>query len=143
MPQALTKRDYASLCRYYDGRDDLVAYTLDTELTRLAYFVVTEDGRRLGGAAGAVAAAAGREEGRTEGVGQGGEGGGEEGGGSEGAVCNFLRGRRDGVMLRMANQSIFADMLEVGVRCAASRGRFDQLRCSVGSYFCAAWDCFS
>ncbi|CAN0460780.1 unnamed protein product, partial [Ectocarpus sp. 8 AP-2014] len=69
------------LTRYYDGRDDLATYTLDTELQRMRYSVVTEDGRRLGGDE--------REgvEPELEEVGD--------------------------AMLRMANQSIFADMLEV------------------------------
>ncbi|CAN0140421.1 unnamed protein product, partial [Ectocarpus fasciculatus] len=98
--QELTKCDFASLTRYYDGRDDLATYTLDTELQRMRYAVVTEDGRRLG-------------EDEREGVEpeQEGDGGGGGGGGAS-VVREFLAGRVGDAMLRMANQSIFADMLE-------------------------------
>eukprot|EP00903_Cladosiphon_okamuranus_P012183 g11426.t1 len=97
--QELTKRGVSSLARYYDGRDDLAAYTLDTELRRMKYSIVAEDGRRVGGAVDASGS----------GSGQGGDGGGAPGGT---AVREFLSGRRGSDMLRMANQSIFADMLE-------------------------------
>lgn len=121
-PQALTKRDYASLCRYYDGRDDLAAYTLDTELSRLAYSIVMEDGRTLGSGTAST-----ERRGRTGNTGQGRGEEGEDGGGtgeSESVVRDYLRGRESGdVMLRMANQSIFADMLEVGSCCCGSRVR--------------------
>lgn len=111
----LTKRDFSSLARYYDGRDDLAAYTLDTELRRMKYSVVVEDGRCLGAAAVAAGAESGGKKG-WEGGGQEGQGVGGGGGAPGGtAVREFLSGRRDNDMLRMANQSIFADMLEVRV----------------------------
>ncbi|CAM9423590.1 unnamed protein product [Ectocarpus sp. 4 AP-2014] len=96
--QELTKHDFASLTRYYDGRDDLATYTLDTELQRMRYSVVTEDGRRLGGD-------------EREGAEPELEGGGRGGGGGS-VLRQFLAGRVGDAMLRMANQSIFADMLE-------------------------------
>lgn len=96
--QELTKCDFASLTRYYDGRDDLATYTLDTELRRMTYVVVTEDGRRLGGDE--------REGVEPEQEEDGG------GGGGRSVLREFLAERVGDSMLRMANQSIFADMLE-------------------------------
>lgn len=125
--QELKKRDFSSLARYYDGRDDLAGYTLDTELRRMKYSVVAEDGRCLEGAGAAArkAEGPGEEEGEEEAAGGwrrqeaavdggGGRGSAEtEGATGESAIRQFLSGRRDDPMLRMANQSIFADMLEV------------------------------
>lgn len=87
----------------------------------MKYSVVAEDGRCLVGAGAAAGAAEGPRE--EEGAGRRQEAGGEVGGGSattagatdESAIRQFLSGRRDDAMLRMANQSIFADMLEVSV----------------------------
>lgn len=73
----------------------------------MKYSVVAEDGRCIGEAAFAAGAESG----------QGGEGGGDGSGiaGGATAVREFLSGRMNSDMLRMANQSIFADMLEVRV----------------------------
>lgn len=67
------------------------------------YSIVAEDGRCIGGAADASGSESGL---------------GSDSGGAQGgiAVRQFLSGRRDSDMLRMANQSIFADMLEVRVQ---------------------------
>lgn len=101
----------------------MASYTLDTELRRMKYSVVTEDGRCLvgAGAAAGVVEDPGEKEGPAGGrrQGAGGEGGGgsakTDGATDESAIRQFLSGRRDDAMLRMANQSIFADMLEVRV----------------------------
>lgn len=94
---------------------------------------MAEDGHRLGGAAAAAAATDARVEGgegeadgetveergeEEEGgrSGGGGSAGGRGGRGGESIVREFLSGRRGDAMLRMANQSIFADMLQVVAR---------------------------
>lgn len=75
----------------------------------MRYSVVAEDGRRLGvGEAGGGGEIEEGEEGGSSG------GGGRDGGGIL-AVREFLSQRRGDPMLRMANQSIFADMLQVCV----------------------------
>lgn len=89
--QELTKVDFSSLAGYYGGRDDLAGYTIETELRRMRYSVVTERGDRVGNGEG---------------------GGGEEDGSSKSSVRDFLSERKGHAMMRMANQSIFADMLE-------------------------------
>jgi len=66
----------------------------------MKYSVVAEDGCCLGGADAAA---------------------GEVGGTGVGAIRQFLSGRRDDAMLRMANQSIFADMLEVRASTSPAR----------------------
>lgn len=76
----------------------------------MKYSVVTEDGRCLGGGAGAADAESEQGE-------QGAGDGKAAPGGT--AVREFLSGHRDKSMLRMANQSIFADMLEVSTRSKA------------------------
>lgn len=93
----------------------MVAYTLDTELRRMKYSIVAEDGRRIGGAAFAPGAERGQGE---QGVGDVSS----VAGGT--AIRDFLSGRRDSDMLRMANQSIFADMLQVRVFFFAGSSRF-------------------
>lgn len=93
----------------------------------MRYSVITEDGRRLGvgkaGIGGGGASSSETEEGEEGGsrcggggsTGGGGGGGGRGGGGGNLAVREFLSQRRGDTMLRMANQSIFADMLQVCV----------------------------
>ncbi|CAB1100964.1 unnamed protein product [Ectocarpus sp. CCAP 1310/34] len=120
--QELNKCDFASFTRYYDGRDDLATYTLDTELQRMRYSVVTEDGRRLGGD-------------EREGAEPGLEGGGRGGGGGS-VLREFLAGRVGDAMLRMANQSIFADMLEARFRAIQGRLLRPDLEISVISRDC-------
>lgn len=72
------------MVEYYDGRHELASYTVDTELRRMRYSVVTKDGERFGD---------------------------EE----EDRVRDFLSGRKEHPMLCMANQSIFAEMLEARI----------------------------
>ncbi|CAM9295241.1 unnamed protein product [Laminaria digitata] len=78
----LESRQFSSLAEYYDGKSELASYTLETELPRMSYSVVTEEGDRFG------------DEEEAD------------------RVREFLSGRKEHPMLRMANQSIFADMLE-------------------------------
>lgn len=94
--QELTLRDYGTLTKYYEGRADLADYTLDTELRRMKYAVVTEEGSFVG-----------ENEKSTGSFGDANVGGGKQ------DLREVLAMRKGHIMISMANQSIFADMLEV------------------------------
>lgn len=97
----------------------------------MKYSVVAEDGRCLGGAA----VAAGAERGDTKGREGGGQGLGDGCALGGAAVREFLSGRKDSDMLRMANQSIFADMLEVRV-LKVRLGHLDFVRSYLAVFVC-------
>lgn len=82
----LSRSNFRGLARYYEGRNNLADYTLETELRRMRYEVVTSEGDRVGA---------------------------EESGGA--ALRDYLSQRKDHTMVRMANQSVFADMLEASL----------------------------
>lgn len=101
------RRDFSSLTAYYGQREDLATYTIHTELQRMRYSVVTEDGDRLQPAPAPAPAIS---------IGTGSMAPGHEGtdyGQDRESMKSFLSRRKEHAMVRMANQSIFADMLHV------------------------------
>lgn len=89
--QDLERHSFSKLKGYYDGKANLAAYTIDTELQRMRYEIIGEDGNR-------VAA------------------------GDKDLARAFLAARKRHPIVRMANQSIFADMLQASAvpdRCLA------------------------
>jgi len=112
----LNEKGFKALAKYYSGRPELADYTIDHEVTRMAYVVTTADGDTL--------STAPPSPGGGNGGGNGGSGSSGSSGGAAAVAAHFRAVANAGatelgtgrpaaahLLLRMANQSLLADML--------------------------------
>jgi len=116
----LANKPYASLAKYYEGKPEMAKYTVDHEVTRMAYRIVDGSAEGNGASAAAAGAAAADDAGATD------------GGGSNNSSSStippsppLLLAENDPLSIRaahashphpfswrLANQSLFAEILQ-------------------------------